>query len=110
MEIQKRKTEKGMIVSVSGRLDAVTSPDFEKEMEGCLADGETVLVVDLPGLEYISSAGLRSILAITKKLKARNGKIILSSLQDMVKEVFEISGFSKILPIFPTKEDALSNL
>jgi anti-anti-sigma factor len=110
MEIQKRKTEKCMIVSVSGRLDAVTSPDFEKEMEGCLADGETVLVVDLPGLEYISSAGLRSILAITKKLKARNGKIVLSSLQDMVKEVFEISGFSKILPIFPTKEDALSNL
>ena len=110
MEIRKQKTEKGLLVSVSGRLDAVTSPDFEKEMDGCLAGGEKVLVVDLLGLEYISSAGLRSILAITKKLKARNGKIVLASLQDMVKEVFEISGFSKILPVFSSKEEALSQL
>jgi len=110
MEIQKVKGGKGLLVSVKGRLDAVTSPDFEKEMDQCLAVGETVFLFDLEGLEYISSAGLRSILSITKKLKARNGKIVLASLQNIVREVFEISGFSKILTIYPSREEALSSL
>jgi anti-anti-sigma factor len=110
MEITKHKEGKGLIIAVKGRLDAVTSPAFDKEMEEILVEGETALVVDFEHLEYISSAGLRSILAVTKQLKAKNGRIVLASLKDIVREVFEISGFNKIIPIYASREEAVSNL
>jgi len=110
MEITKSKEGKGLVISVKGRLDAVTSPSFDKEMEETLAEGETALVVDFEHLDYISSAGLRSILAVTKQLKARDGRIVLASLKDIVREVFEISGFNKIIPIYASREEAVSNL
>ena len=70
--------------------------------------GEKVVIVDFAGLDYISSAGLRSILSASKKLKGKEGSILLASLKDIVKEVFEISGFSTILPIYESVEIALS--
>ena len=67
----------------------------------------TRLVLDLNGLEYISSAGLRVILSAAKKMKARNGKLGLSRLQPRVREVFQVSGFSSIIPVFETLPAAL---
>jgi anti-anti-sigma factor len=88
------------VVSVKGRMDAVSSPEFEKEMAVSIAEGNNVLILDLVALDYISSAGLRSILTITKKLKGKDGKLLIAGLKGMVKEVFEISGFHSIIPIF----------
>ena len=110
MNIVTKKDEKAMIVSLEGRMDALSSPEFEKEMNGLVDKDETLLVVDCSNLEYISSSGLRSILTVAKKLKTRNGRILLASLTDMVKEVFEISGFSNIIPIHSSLEDALTDL
>jgi len=110
MELSAKKEPKGVVVHVEGRMDAVSSPDFEKEMDAWIEKGETILVVDCTSLEYISSSGLRSVLTVAKKLKSRKGKILLTSLTSVVKEVFEISGFSAIIPISDSLETAISDL
>jgi stage II sporulation protein AA (anti-sigma F factor antagonist) len=107
MEIRQRKEKDAVVVSIKGRLDASSSPQFEKELAAVMDEGERLLVVDFGELEYISSAGLRSILATTKKLKEKGGKLLLCALKDVVKEVFEISGFSSIIPIYGSIESAL---
>ena len=73
MEIVKTgKENNAVIVKISGRMDAVTAPEFEKILSAWIDESEKYFVVDLSSLEYISSAGLRSILIIAKKLKAIN--------------------------------------
>jgi anti-anti-sigma factor len=106
MELSNRKEGDVLVVSVKGRMDAVTAPEFEKAVETLMDDGETAFVVDLADLDYISSAGLRSILALAKRLKTNGGSLRLAALQDGVKEVFDISGFSSIIPVFDTVEGA----
>jgi anti-anti-sigma factor len=110
MEINTRKEENATVVSVTGKMDAVSSPELEKDLSQLMAEGEKDFVIDLGELDYISSAGLRVILATAKRLKEKEGKILLASLQDMVKEVFEISGFSAIIPIYESVESALNHV
>jgi anti-anti-sigma factor len=110
MELNVKDGEKGKLVSVTGRMDAVSSPEFEKELGKLIDEGNINFVVDLTGLDYISSSGLRSVLVTAKKLKGKNGQILLASLQDVVKEVFEISGFSAIIPIHESVEEAMAVL
>jgi anti-anti-sigma factor len=111
MELNVKNEEKGMLVSLTGRMDAVSSPEFEKELGRLIDERNVNFVVDLTELDYISSAGLRSILVTAKKLKGKNGQILLASLQAaVVKEVFEISGFSTIIPIYESVEEAMAVL
>jgi len=108
MEIENTGKEDGyFIVTVTGRMDATTAPEFEAYMGRWIGQGEVQFIVDFGGLEYISSAGLRSILTTTKSLKAKQGKLILCALRDTVKEVFEISGFSTIIPVYDSVEVAV---
>jgi anti-anti-sigma factor len=108
MEIVKTgKENNAVIVKISGRMDAVTAPEFEKTLSAWIDESEKYFVVDLSSLEYISSAGLRSILIIAKKLKAINGKILLAAMEESVNEVFEISGFNSIIPIHDTVQAAV---
>jgi len=107
MECTGHKTGTTMVINVTGRMDGVTAKDFEKACGACIDQGETRLVLDLSGVEYISSAGLRSFLIIGKRIKAAGGALVLAGLQEMVREVFEISGFATLFPIFPSLEKAL---
>jgi anti-anti-sigma factor len=111
MEIENTGKEEGrFIIAVTGRMDAVTAPEFENRMLDWIDAGETQLIVDLGGLEYISSAGLRSILTIAKNLKTKQGKLVLCALRDTVKEVFEISGFSTIIPVCESVDVAVKEI
>ncbi len=110
MELSAKKEQKGIVIDIKGRMDAVTSPAFEKEMDAWIEQGETILIIDCSNLEYISSSGLRSVLTTAKKLKGVQGKILLASLTSVVKEVFEISGFSTIIPIYDSLENAMADL
>ncbi len=110
MEISSRKENNIPVVSVKGRIDAVTAPEFEKNMSEFISKGEFNLIINLSNLEYISSAGLRSILATAKKLKAEGGKILFAGLQGPVEEVFKISGFYSIFSIFDSETTALNNI
>ncbi len=110
MEISTQKEKNCVVLHVNGKIDAVTSPAFEKDLASLIEKGEKVFLLDLSGLEYISSAGLRSILSTAKQLKPQGGKLLFSGLQGPVKEVFKISGFGSIFQIFESREDALKAL
>ena len=110
MELKIRKENEVVVASVKGRINAVTAPDFENQVLESIGGDEKFLIINLNELEYISSAGLRVILATAKKLKAKQGDILLAGLQGAVKEVFELSGFHSIFKIFDTEKEALNNI
>jgi anti-anti-sigma factor len=95
------------VVRLQGRLGEVSAPQFEDKMKEMIEEGELLFVVDLGGLEYISSAGLRSILSTAKELKKLDGHLFLSGLRGPVREVFEISHFVDIFRIFGSVQEAL---
>lgn len=97
MEIQTTKKEDVLTVSLTGRLDTTTSPKLDEELKKSL-DGIRELTMDLEGLEYISSAGLRILLS-TQKTMNQQGTMRLINVSSMVMDVFEVTGFSDILTI-----------
>ncbi len=107
MEIGTTKERNAVVVAVKDKIDAVTAPEFEKTLANLIGQGEKTFLLDFSGLEYISSAGLRSILATAKQLKPKGGNIIFSGLKGPVKDVFKISGFGTIFKIYETREEAL---
>ena len=110
MEID-HKVENGIInIAIKGRLDAATSPTAEETIQQAIAGDENRLLFDFSGLEYLSSGGLRVILGAAKEMRRREGKIALCSLNSYVNEIFEISGFSAMIPIKDSVEDGLEHL
>jgi anti-anti-sigma factor len=107
MDISIDKQSKAVIVVVKGRMDAVSGPEFERTMADHIASGGRRFVVDCSALEYISSAGLRSLLTTAKTLKTRDGEIVFAALRDVVREVFELGGFSTIFSVFDSTDAAL---
>ena len=99
-----------ILVTVEGRMDAVSAPEFETYLGNLIGEGALKIIVNFEGLDYISSAGLRSVLVIAKKIQSKNGEILVASLHDTVKEIFEISGFSTIIPIHESVDSALETL
>ena len=110
MEIAAHKKRKALVVSAKGRIDAVTAPQFETSLFDFISKGESIFIINFTHLEYISSAGLRSILGTAKKLKEHKGEMLFVGLRDPVKEVFRISGFNSIFRIISTDEEALSTI
>lgn len=97
MTIQMQRNDDELNVSLEGRLDTTTSPELEEALKDSL-EGIKALTMDLAGLEYISSAGLRILLA-TQKTMNRQGTMKLTNVCDMVMDVFEVTGFREILTI-----------
>lgn len=110
MEITVEQKEAIQIFKLNGRLDSNTSQGFEEKIFEAISAGSKCMIVDFKEIDYISSAGLRVILKATKALKRDDGKIMLCSMQDYVKEVFEIAGFDAFLPIVATVDDAIKAL
>lgn len=97
MTIDKQLNGAELTLALAGRLDTTTSPQLEAELKGSL-NGVKALVMDFKGLEYISSAGLRVILA-AQKVMNKQGSMVIRNVNDMINEVFEITGFADILTI-----------
>lgn len=108
MDVSFSKQGDWMIVELEGRMDTVSAPEFEKKIQERIQEGTSRFVVDFSKLDYISSAGLRSILIAGKSSKAKGGDLTCCGLKGVVKKVFDVSGFIKILPIFDSLEDALN--
>lgn len=109
MDLNGYKQERFFIVRASGKLDATTAPVFEESCLEWIGQGESMLVVDLKDLEYLSSAGLRSILAVGKKIKSAGGTLSFSSLTPNVAHIFSISGFGSLFKVHDSLETALLN-
>ena len=110
MEIQ-QKQEGGIVyITIKGRLDADSAMDAEKIVNDALGENTNKLLFDLGALDYLSSAGLRVLLSAAKEVRRRDGKIVLCSLTEFVKEIFEVSGFESLIPIEDSVESGLKVL
>lgn len=97
MDIKKEKNGNELTVSIIGRLDTTTAPQLEAELRGGVA-GVEKLILDMKDLEYLSSAGLRVILA-AQKVMNKQGEMVVRNVNDTIREIFEVTGFIDILTI-----------
>ncbi len=97
MTITKTQNGNNLEIALEGRLDTMTAPDLEKELNASLDDVDT-LTLDFANLAYISSAGLRVLLSAHKAMSAKGGMKVVN-VNEIVKEVFDVTGFADILTI-----------
>jgi len=110
MEITEERRGDILILQIIGKLDSSTSKDLEEKILSIIASSQGKLVIDLSQLDYVSSAGLRVFLLAAKRMDGAKGKMILCSLKDAVKQVFDIAGFSSLLTLTASTEEAIKNL
>ena len=97
MTINKTQNGKDLTIALEGRLDTMTAPELEAELNSSLKDAES-LTLDFSKLEYISSAGLRVLLSAHKIMSGKGGMKV-TNVNEIVREVFEVTGFADILTI-----------
>ena len=97
-------------ITVKGRIDALSSPEIQKEFDRLILAGERVILVDVALLNYISSAGLRVFLSVQKKLKAIGGEVVLLRPVASILEVFKTSGLDQLFRIVPNRNEIIASL
>lgn len=97
------------VVSVTGSLDALTADTLAEALAAEVRAGRTRIVASLAGLEYTSSAGLRVLLATVKDTRQRGGDLRLADMQERVRRVLELSGFTSVIKCFPDLPSAVAS-
>ncbi len=110
MEVTSKSSENAIIIYVDGDLTTNSSPEVEAEINEILEAAVNNVVINVERVNFIASTGLRIILALGKRLDGEGLKLSVCSMNPSTKSVFEMSGFSKLFPIFDTEEDALQSL
>ena len=106
MTIESISVGKAVVVKVAGRIDAQTTKQFDATCKGLIQAGATHVIVDLAELQYISSAGLGSILRFAKELQGKGGVVVISGLKGLVKQVFELTNLIGVFRVYETAEAA----
>jgi anti-anti-sigma factor len=101
MQIAESRADGVLVLTLTGRLDSSTAPEFGRRLNAFVERGETKVAIDFAGLDYISSAGLAALLAATKALRAKRGDIVLAGVNDRIRQVFQMSGFVSLYRMFP---------
>ena len=109
MEIENRREGDVEVLALNGRLDAYSSIELERSINTLIDEGCVRLVVNFGGVEYISSSGLRVMLASLKRLRTAQGDLRLACLKPYVKEVFDIAGFTQLFEFCDREEEAVSS-
>ena len=110
MEINKTKEGSVTILQPIGRIDSNTASDLENALLNLLENQENKIVINLESVDYISSAGLRIFLMAGKKLKSLEGSFVLANMNEHIKEVFDISGFTPIFNIVTDNASAVKEI
>lgn len=113
MDLTPQQAGRAVVLSPSGRIDHTHADAFQQALAPYLADcgaGGVQLVLDLSGVSYISSIGLRALMVAIKQVKPRGGRMPLAALGPLVLEVFKISRFDLLFEIFPSVAEALAAL
>jgi stage II sporulation protein AA (anti-sigma F factor antagonist) len=108
MDIHQDRQGTVLIVAPVGRVDSTTSEALEQALTAALDTGERQLVVDFEGVCYISSAGLRVLLLVAKRVRADRGTLALCGLGDAVRQVFDLAGFLPLFTVEPAREQAVA--
>lgn len=109
MEVTIRDESDTKIIMLQGKLDTNSTPDVESEINSLLDSGANKLLINFEKLSYISSTGLRLLLATAKRLQSSEGDLRVCSLNEMATEVFELSGFTSIINVFASEQEALGD-
>lgn len=109
MNIAETRRDGNLVIAPSGRIDSTTSPIFDRHLSAVIDRGDINLVIDLTQLEYISSTGLSAFLSAAKKIRAQGGRMALAGLNSRIRLVFEMSGFLRLFPIYPTVDAAVAD-
>ncbi len=104
------RQDQTVIVTVDGRLDGANAQQFQGYFTGALDENDRAVVLNFEHLSYISSAGLRVILIAAKTLRRRDAQLVVCSLSDPIREVFQISGFDQIIQVQSTQAEAIATL
>lgn len=107
LEIELEEIEHRIVLRIDGRLDAASAPILERKLNQLIGEHRHYLCLDFLRVDYLSSAGMRVLLAASKKVHASKGHLILFSLNEEVAEVIKMAGFDKILHICSTEKEAL---
>lgn len=110
MQLQEETINDIVVLAPNGRLDSASSPQLGGRLNTLAAVPQGRLVLDLGQVDFVSSAGLRVILAAAKQVRAASGKLVVCAVQPPVREVLDISGFSTLLTILPGRDGALGEL
>ena len=110
MDVTSERQDGVLSAQVGGRIDGTNASEFEEAIRTAIEESDRAVIMDFEKLVYISSAGLRAILLTAKSLDNRNAKFALCSLSDQIGEVFETSGFDKVIAIHSSKAEALASL
>ena len=110
MNVTTEVTKRAVIHRLSGRLDTASSPAAEQAILQALRPEQSRIVLDMRNVDYVSSAGLRVVLLAAKQAKSAQGALALFGMQPGVREVFDISGFSRILSILPGEAEAIAQV
>lgn len=108
MDITESRRGAVLVVTPNGRIDSTTSPDFGRHMHAVIDRGDIDILVDMAGLDYISSTGLSAFLSAARKIRGAGGRMALSGLNSRIRLAFEMSGFLQLFPVYPDIEAALA--
>ena len=108
MDCRASRDGHAVVVEVEGRIDGATAGDLENSMMAEIEETDKVVVCDLSGVSYVSSAGLRAILVVAKRLSKQAVEFSICGLNGPVAEVFHISGFDRIFKVYEKREEALA--
>ncbi len=108
MEIFDERIGDTFVVTAKGRLDGSASTPFTEKVGALLTNESPKLLIDLAGVDFVSSAGLRAVLVLLKKVKAAGGSFALCAVQEQVREVLDITGFTAMLSIHPARAEAIA--
>jgi anti-anti-sigma factor len=113
MDLAARRFGDALVLAAAGRIDHATAEAFRASLfahlDTCVPDRDRV-VLDLSGVEYVASVGLRALMLAHRRVKAEGGVLVVAALQPVVQEIFEISRFTMVFRVFPTVRAAIAEV
>lgn len=109
LQITTKPLKRVELITVKGRVDSSTAPEFERALQTALENGRHQIVLDLEGVDYMSSAGLRAMVSALKAARKGNGDLRLSNPSNRVSEVLQLAGLTSIFEVYPSQVDAVGS-
>ena len=110
METNADRLDGVLVVMAEGHVDGSNAREFHESLESAIEVEDRAMILDLEDLTYISSAGLRVMLLVAKTIQKQRGRLVVCSLSGPVRDLFEISGFDRIIDVHASREDALAEV
>lgn len=107
--LKEEQIDEVLVLRVKGRLDALSSPNVEKKIFEAIHKGQIKLLIEMSGVTYLSSSGMRMLLSTTKKLRSLSGKLVVCNMATNVADVLKMSGFDHVLDMSKTEDEALKH-